>query len=257
MLVTVIVFVVVSVVVGVIAKMLNGLAEANAVRRAEEERRARAARMERAARARGPPKTSEPNASRPAARPRDRDDDGPRTSNPDMDRFLAEIDRLRRKATNQNQSAQPGAAAPVTPVVQPSKPRPANRPLRGGGTGRAADGNGCWPRVSAQARRPRSVWLRSPGKSKNFRRRAGVENLFCYGRTGDEGNQIYISSAPGGEDELRQEPHGDVGIESGHRDGGGTARNPWSGEVEAECGEQRRRPRRTTTRAPTNNGTPE
>jgi hypothetical protein len=47
-----------------------------------------------------------------------------------MDRFLAEIDRLRRKAaTNPDPPpAQPGSAAPVAPVVQPIKPPAADRP---------------------------------------------------------------------------------------------------------------------------------
>ncbi len=43
-----------------------------------------------------------------------------------MDRFLAEIDRLRRKQPADPAPAQPGSAAPVAPVVQPIKP-PAER----------------------------------------------------------------------------------------------------------------------------------
>jgi hypothetical protein len=46
-----------------------------------------------------------------------------------MDRFLAEIDRLRRKAAANPDPppAQPGSAVPVAQVVQPAKP-PADRP---------------------------------------------------------------------------------------------------------------------------------
>jgi hypothetical protein len=40
-----------------------------------------------------------------------------------MDRFLAEIDRLRRKQTaNPDSSAAPGSTPPVAPVVQPLRP---------------------------------------------------------------------------------------------------------------------------------------
>lgn len=133
-LITIIIFVVVSIVVGVIAKLLNGLAEANAVRRAEEERQARSERMERAAaraRAAEDERAERPRPVAAVARPGGEHPGGTvRTSNPDMDRFLAEIDRLRRKAaTNPGPPpAQPGAAVPVTPVVQPTKSPQADKP---------------------------------------------------------------------------------------------------------------------------------
>jgi hypothetical protein len=123
-------FVTISVVVGVVAKLLNGLAEANAVRRAEEERAARAARMERAAaRAR---EAEDERAERPRAAAARGEEHGGGTVRPassDMDRFLAEIDRLRRKAAaNQNPPAEKPAAAPVAPVVQPTRPAAGERP---------------------------------------------------------------------------------------------------------------------------------
>lgn len=127
------IFIVISTVVGVVARMLNGLAEANAARRAEEERHARAERMERAAaRARA---AEDERAERPArpvatAAPSAEHTGGTvRPASSDMDRFLAEIDRLRRKAAaNPNPpTAQPGSAVPVAPVVQPTKPA-ADRP---------------------------------------------------------------------------------------------------------------------------------
>jgi Flp pilus assembly protein TadG len=123
-------FVTISVVVGVVAKLLNGLAEANAVRRAEEERAARAARMERAAtRAR---ETEDERAERPRAAADRNEEHGGGTVRPatsDMDRFLAEIDRLRRKAAaNPNPPPEKPAAAPVAPVVQPTRPPSGERP---------------------------------------------------------------------------------------------------------------------------------
>jgi|GEM_PF-1119493 len=127
------IFIVISTVVGVVARMLNGLAEANAARRAEEERQARMERMERAAaRARA---AEDERAERPArpvatAAPSAEHTGGTvRPASSDMDRFLAEIDRLRRKAAaNPNPpTAQPGSAVPVAPVVQPTKPA-ADRP---------------------------------------------------------------------------------------------------------------------------------
>ena len=121
----VIVLVVISTVVGTIAKLLNNLAEANATRRAEEERRARIERAERnAERARA---AQDERAERPARALPANTGDGHnggsvRPASSEMDRFLAEIDRLRRKATPAEPSAQPGTPAPVTPVVQPIKP---------------------------------------------------------------------------------------------------------------------------------------
>jgi hypothetical protein len=129
---SILVIVVISTVVGAIAKMLNNLAEAQANRRAEDERRARSERMERnAARARA---AEDERAERPKpapAAPAETHTGGTvRPASTEMDRFLAEIDRLRRKAaTNPDPPApQPGSAAPVAPVVQPIKPAAADRP---------------------------------------------------------------------------------------------------------------------------------
>jgi hypothetical protein len=130
-LVTVLIFVIVSVVVGVIAKFLNGLAEANAIRRAEEERQARSERMERAAaRARAAEDERAERPSRPvatAASSSEHTGGTVRPANSDMDRFLAEIDRLRRKAAA-NPPSQSSSAAPVAPVVQPTKSQTPERP---------------------------------------------------------------------------------------------------------------------------------
>jgi hypothetical protein len=126
-------FVAISVVVGVVAKLLNGLAEANAARRAEDDRRARAARRDRAAqRAREVEDERAERPARPAPPAEDDEHDGGtvRPGASEMDRFLAEIDRLRRKAAAGNASppaAQP-AAQPVAPVVQPVKPPAGERP---------------------------------------------------------------------------------------------------------------------------------
>ena len=128
------ILVVISTVVGAVAKALNNLAESNANRRAEEERRERAERVERnAERARA---AQDERAERPSrAAPVATTDEGraggsvrPATS--EMDRFLAEIDRLRRKAaTNPDPApAQPGMQAPVAPVVQPIRPPASERP---------------------------------------------------------------------------------------------------------------------------------
>jgi hypothetical protein len=129
---SILVIVVISTVVGAIAKMLNNLAEAQANRRAEEERRARSERMDRnAARARA---AEDERAERPkpaAPAPAETHTGGSvRPANSEMDRFLAEIDRLRRKAaTNPDPpAAQPGSAPPVAPVVQPIKPAATDRP---------------------------------------------------------------------------------------------------------------------------------
>ena len=130
----IIVLVVISTVVGAVAKMLNNLAEANAARRAEEERRARAERTDRnAERARA---AQDERAERPArTAPAATSDDGRaggtvRPANTEMDRFLAEIDRLRRRAaTNPDAPGVPsGSSAPAAPVVQPIKPPAADRP---------------------------------------------------------------------------------------------------------------------------------
>lgn len=96
----IIAIVIISTVVGAIAKLINNMNEIN-----------------------NPPR------NRPAARPEGGGGGGGvvRQSSSDMDRFLAEIDRLRRK----NADAPPpqrGETVPVAPVVQPAKqpekPRP-------------------------------------------------------------------------------------------------------------------------------------
>jgi hypothetical protein len=126
-----IVLVLISTVVGAVVKMLNNLAEAAAARRAEEERRARADRMERAAdRARAAQdERAERPTTRPAPAPSAHSGGTVRPANSDMDRFLAEIDRLRRKqASTPDAPAQPGSAPPVAPVVQPLRPPAAEKP---------------------------------------------------------------------------------------------------------------------------------
>jgi hypothetical protein len=132
---TILILAVISTVVGAIAKGLNNLAEANANRRAEEERKARAARTERnAARARAAEDERAERPNRPAAPAAAASEThtggGVRPGNTEMDRFLAEIDRLRRKAAVNPDPppAQPGSAAPVAPVVQPIKPPASERP---------------------------------------------------------------------------------------------------------------------------------
>ncbi|QJW95449.1 hypothetical protein [Frigoriglobus tundricola] len=126
----VIVLVVISTVVGTIAKLLNNLAEANATRRAEEERRARIERAERNAertRAAQDERAERPARPVPVTTDDGRDGSGVRPASSEMDRFLAEIDRLRRKATSPDPAPQPGSSVPVAPVVQPIKPA-ADRP---------------------------------------------------------------------------------------------------------------------------------
>ena len=122
-LITIVILVVISTVVGAVAKMLNNLQESSNNRRAERERydRSRRERRERAQR-------EDERAERPVARPRgtpaaETSSAGAvRAPASDMDRFLAEIDRLRRKQQMDPPPAQPGSAAPVAPVVQPVKP---------------------------------------------------------------------------------------------------------------------------------------
>lgn len=134
LIITILILVVISTVVGAVAKMLNNLADAAANRRAEDDRRARSDRMERnAARARAAederaerPKSTAPTAAEPHT------GGTVRPANSEMDRFLAEIDRLRRKAAVNPDppAAAPGASAPVAPVVQPIKPAVADSPRR-------------------------------------------------------------------------------------------------------------------------------
>lgn len=135
LIITILILVVISTVVGAVAKMLNNLADASANRRAEDDRRARAERMEKnAARARAAEdeRAERPNRAAPASATAESHAGGAvRPANSEMDRFLAEIDRLRRKAAvNPDPPTQPGSAAPVAPVVQPIKPAAADRPRR-------------------------------------------------------------------------------------------------------------------------------
>jgi hypothetical protein len=127
-----IILVLISTVVGAVAKMLNNLSEANAARRAEEERRARADRMERnAERARAAQDERAERPSRPAPAPAasTRSGGSVRPASSDMDRFLAEIDRLRRKqSTSPDTPTQPGSSPPVAPVVQPIRPTVSDKP---------------------------------------------------------------------------------------------------------------------------------
>jgi hypothetical protein len=122
----ILIFVIISTVMGSIAKMLNNLAEANAAKRAEEERQARAERLARAAeRAHA---AEDERAERPRAPARD-ESAPPRTGNPDMDRFLAEIDRLRRRSQPPQaqpipQSAPSSGPPVIQPVKTPDRPRP-------------------------------------------------------------------------------------------------------------------------------------
>lgn len=133
---TILILVVISTVVGAVAKMLNNLADAAANRRAEDDRRARAERLEKnAARARAAEdeRAERPNRAAPASATAESHTGGTvKPANSEMDRFLAEIDRLRRKAAVNPDPppTQPGSAAPVAPVVQPIKPANADRPRR-------------------------------------------------------------------------------------------------------------------------------
>lgn len=131
-LVLIVVLVIISTVVGAVAKLLNNIQETANVRRLERERAERAER-ERRKRAEREDERAERPSARPARAERspERDTGGAAVKAPasDMDRFLAEIDRLRRKASMgpEPAPAAPGASPPVTPVVQPIKP-PAEKP---------------------------------------------------------------------------------------------------------------------------------
>src|SRR4051794_38159166 len=88
----IIAIVIISTVVGAVAKLLNSMNEMNNAPR-----------------------------NRPAARAGGNGGGGVvRQSSSDMDRFLAEIDRLRRKNADAPQH-QRGETVPVAPVVQPAK----------------------------------------------------------------------------------------------------------------------------------------
>ena len=95
--VVVIAIVVISAIVGAVAKLLNNLNEQNAIR----------------ARQVAPQNGGEAQASGNANTP------AVRQSGSDMDRFLAEIDRLRKKTADA--PPPPSGQAPAAPVVQPEK----------------------------------------------------------------------------------------------------------------------------------------
>lgn len=125
----IIALIVISTVVGAVAKFLNNLQETANSRRLERERYERAERDRRKRAER-----EDERAERPTARPvraapatETTSSTAVKPAGSDMDRFLAEIDRLRRKAaTNPDPAAQAGSS-PVAPVVQPIKP-PAEKP---------------------------------------------------------------------------------------------------------------------------------
>lgn len=127
----IIALVIISTVVGAVAKFLNNLQETANLRRLERERYERSERDRRKRAER-----DDERAERPTARPvRSTANTETSSSNSvkpaasDMDRFLAEIDRLRRKAALNPDPppAAPGSSPPVAPVVQPIKP-PAEKP---------------------------------------------------------------------------------------------------------------------------------
>lgn len=98
----IITIVVISAVVGAIAQFLNKLNEANA-----------------------------PPPRRPAPRRNGNGGGAGRAADKDMDRFLAEIDRLRRKnaeAGDQQQARPERRPSPAAPVAQPVAPRSGERP---------------------------------------------------------------------------------------------------------------------------------
>lgn len=85
----IVILIIIALVVGAVAKALNNMTEANVAR------------------------------NRPVARPVGGDGNVRQTKS-DMDRFLAEIDRLRKKSTDAP-SPTPNKPAAVAPVVQPTK----------------------------------------------------------------------------------------------------------------------------------------
>jgi hypothetical protein len=101
LLLIIVIIIIISAVVGAIAQFLNRLGEMNAPNRREAGPGAGAARR------------ADTGA-------------GARQADRDMDRFLAEIDRLRRKNA-EGAAEPPRAAAPAVPVARPSN-RPAERP---------------------------------------------------------------------------------------------------------------------------------
>lgn len=120
----IIALILISSAVGAIAKVLNNWAEQQAARRAVQEREARAERMRQSAeRARA---SEDERAERPKAAPAAREPEhaggAVKPASSDMDRFLEEIDKLRRKAALAPPPPPAGASAPVAPVVQPIKP---------------------------------------------------------------------------------------------------------------------------------------
>ncbi|MBP3960762.1 hypothetical protein J8F10_36540 [Gemmata sp. G18] len=124
----VVILVLVSTAVGALAKILNNMQEASNTRRLERERYERAGRTERARNERDNERAERPSPRASRSTNTESTSTGSvRAANSDMDRFLAEIDRLRRKAGTSPSPPQPGSSAPVAPVVQPIKP-PTERP---------------------------------------------------------------------------------------------------------------------------------
>lgn len=127
----IIALILISSAVGAIAKVLNNLAEQQAAKRAVQEREARAERMRQSAqraRAAEDERAERPKAA-PAAREPEHAGGAVQPASSDMDRFRAEIDKLRRKAALAPPPPAAGSSAPVAPVVQPIKP-PADKPKR-------------------------------------------------------------------------------------------------------------------------------
>ncbi|MDY3555536.1 hypothetical protein R5W24_004679 [Gemmata sp. JC717] len=122
----IITLVIISTVVGAVAKFLNNLQETANQRRLERERYERAERDRRRRAERDDERAERPTARPVRATPTTETSSSTsvKPAASDMDRFLAEIDRLRRKAAMSPDPAPPapGSSPPVTPVVQPIKP---------------------------------------------------------------------------------------------------------------------------------------
>jgi len=140
----IIALILISSAVGAIAKVLNNWAEQQAARRAVQEREARAERMRQAAdRARA---SEDERAERPKAAPAAREPEhaggAVKPASSDMDRFLAEIDKLRRKAAlapppppapgGFSSPHGPARAAPEAAQVEQLPVAPVLRPIASG-----------------------------------------------------------------------------------------------------------------------------
>jgi hypothetical protein len=121
-----------SSVIGAIAKALNNWQEQANARRIERERQERAERMMRNAERDRDERAERPRPQAQAQRtvPAETGKSGAtvRPANSDMDRFLAEIERLRRKQSLNTDAPTSSSATPVAPVVQPVKPPDKPRP---------------------------------------------------------------------------------------------------------------------------------